>query len=326
MFVDQVHISVQSGRGGNGCDSYYQRTDRKVVAHGGDGGHGGSVIFRADEHAAGLERFHPNQHFAAEPGGNGGSEKKRGRNGEDLILLVPPGTKIFDLNRKLLIRHLTQSGEEVVAVKGGPGGQGNLGGKPAMPGGPSEELEIELSRRLPADIFLVGLPNSGKSTLMNKLTRTHLKEESYPFSTRMPEIGVWKASDYEALTLCELPSLYEGSQEGRGLGADFLKHLEGAPYIFYMIDPLSEFSASPQEGYEILRGQLAEYSEDFLQIPHAVLVTKMDLPEAQTKMKKTKIKTKAPVFFISLTQGEGMKELTRHLKKILDNKTHARTA
>lgn len=325
MFTDQVQIKVQAGNGGNGCDSCYQRTDRKVVPNGGDGGHGGSVIFRADNNAPGLGAFRYNQTVQGLPGGHGGSEKKRGRNAEDTVVLLPPGTQVLDQERGLLIRHLVRPGDEVVVVEGGEGGRGNQGGKASSRGEQGKTLLVELILHLSADVFLVGLPNSGKSALMNKLTRTHLKEESYPFSTRTPEKGMWQYSDYESLSLCELPSIYEASHEGRGLGADFLKHLVSAKHILYMLDPVSQFAESLAEGYAILRKELQIHSEDFLQIPHAVAVSKIDLPEVQAllKSKKKKFDPGVPVFYISTVSGEGLKELQKYLKKLMDKKSNA---
>jgi GTP-binding protein len=314
MFIDRVHITVQGGHGGNGCNSFFRRADRKVIAHGGDGGRGGDVIFRADTNAQGLGIFRFNQTLSAAAGGNGGSEKKRGRSGENLVVLVLPGTRIMDREKNMLIRHLLKPGDEVVVAQGGSGGQGNIGGKESSNGDPGAVLEIELTLHIPADVFLIGLPNSGKSTLMNRLTRAHLKEEAYPFSTREPKIGVWAVSEYESVTLCELPSIYEASHEGRGMGSDFLKHLEGAKQLLYVIDPVSQFAGSLAEGYAILRKELEIYSEDFLHIPHAVVVNKMDLAEAPAKGKKKKFDAGCPVFYISALNGEGMEKLQAYLK------------
>ncbi len=322
MFIDKVQVTVQGGNGGSGCDSFYQRTDRKSVPHGGDGGHGGSVIFRADTNAPDLGNFRFKQRLIAPSGGHGGSSKKRGRNGEDLIVRVPPGTRIVDRERHLLIRYLTQDGDEVVVAKGGEGGRGNLGGKEIEIGQKGALIDLELTLHLPADIFLIGLPNSGKSTLMNRLTRTHLKTEGYPFSTKNPEVGVWKVSDYESLKLCELPSLYEGSHEGRGLGSFFLKHLEDAPHILYLLDPASQFAASIEEGYAILRKELGVYSEDLLKVPHAVVVNKIDLLPVKSKAKK-KLGSGVPVFYISALTGEGIDKLEMHLKKQVGQGQHA---
>lgn len=284
-----------------------------MVPHGGDGGHGGSVILRADSNVSSLDTFFNRRHFVAQAGVHGASEKKRGRNGEDLVVLVPPGTQVVDRTRGHLIRHLRHAGDEVVAAAGGQGGHGNQGGRPASHGQKTQEMELELILKIPADIFLIGLPNSGKSTFMNRLTRTHLKQEDYPFSTRQPEVGVLKISDYESVVLCELPSLYESSHEGRGLGAEFLKHLEGARHLLYFLEPASSFTGSLGEGYKILRKQLEIYSEDYLNIPHAVVVNKADLISGAGK---TKFDPGVPVFYISALSGEGIEKLIKYLEKM----------
>lgn len=286
------------------------------MPHGGEGGHGGSVIFRADANEPDLGNFRPKQTISAEHGGNGGADKKRGRNAGDSIVLVPVGTKIMDRDKNLLIRHLLRAGDEVVVAQGGMGGHGNQGGKEATSGQLGALHEVNLTLHIPADVYLVGLPNSGKSALMNRLTRTNLKEETYPFSTRDPKLGVWEVSDFESLKICKLPSVYEASHEGRGVGSNFLKHLEGASHILYIVDPVSQFAESLAEGYAILRKELEIYSEDFLKIPHAIVVNKMDVAEAGAKVKKQKFKVgKTPIFYISAHTGEGLDKLQTYLKK-----------
>jgi GTP-binding protein len=314
MFIDHLHILVQAGNGGKGCDSVYRRTDRKVVYNGGDGGNGGSVIFRASDNAPSISHFRFKQHLIAESGGHGGSSKKRGRNGQDLIVLVPVGIRIFDRQKNLLIRELHTSGEEVVVAKGGLGGVGNIGRKEAQMGEAGEVLDLELSIRLRAEVFLVGLPNSGKSALLNTLTNTHAKEETYPFATKTPELGVCAVSDYENVTLCELPSIYAMSHEGHGLGTDFLKHLENAKLILYVLDPLCQFSETLAEGFKILRNQVGMIDKNFLKVPHAIVVTKSDLPEVGSKAKNKRWKPGAPVFYISSKDKQGLKELRVFLR------------
>ncbi len=316
MFVDQIHILVQAGSGGNGCESYFRRTDKKAVPNGGDGGDGGSVIFRGDSNAPGLESFRYRQHIIAESGGHGSSSRKRGRNGKDLLMTVPIGTRIIDRTRNLLVRVLG-AGEEVIVAQGGQGGVGNDGGKDASLGQRGAVIDIELKFTIPADIFLVGLPGSGKSALMNAFTRTALKEGPYPFSTRSPEIGVWEISDEDRLTLCELPSVYETSHEGRGLGVDFLKHLEKARMILYVLDPGSRFSESLAKGFDVLRRQVELFSRDFLEIPHAAVVTKMDQEGAQSAFRSQRFKPACPVFCVSLKTREGLEELKRFIKNSL---------
>ncbi|HXV27858.1 MAG TPA: GTPase [bacterium] len=314
MFIDKIHTRVQAGRGGNGCESYFRRTDKKQVPDGGDGGRGGSVIFRADTNAPSLRSFRYQQHIMAESGGHGGSSRKRGKNGKDLEVLVPLGTRLYDAKRNFLIRDLVKEGDEVLVLEGGRGGTGNAGGKRATRGEKGEALELELTFRIMADVFFVGIPNSGKSTLLNSLTGTRLGEKDYPFSTRTPEIGVHALPDYEHVTLCELPSLYGASHEGRGMGSDFLKHLEKAKLILHVLDPVSKFSSSLTEGLGILRKEMEAFDPVFLQIPFAVVVNKMDLPEAAQKVKEEKFEPGAPCFFISALTGEGMPALEEFLK------------
>ncbi len=315
MFTDRLHLLIQAGHGGNGCDSCYHRLDRKIIYNGGDGGAGGSVIFRAEQNAPPISTLKFRQHIVAQCGGNGGSFKKRGRTAEDLVVIVPVGVKIFDRRNQMLIRELKEHGESVVVARGGKGGVGNIGHKQAQPGERGEEVEIELLSRLHSDAFMIGLPCSGKSSLLNHLTRTHAKHENHPFKTKDPEIGVLKFSDYEQMTLCELPSLYEGSHEGRGCGTDFLKHLEGAKWILWVIDQDSQFAASLKDGYKILKNELDRYDAGYLRINHAVIVTKMDLPESREKLKKAKFKPSVPVFPISVISGEGIQELKQFLYK-----------
>lgn len=321
MFVtDHIHLSVQSGSGGNGCESYNHRTDRKAVPNGGDGGRGGSIVFRADVNAPGISSFKFRQHIVAETGAHGGPNKCRGRNGKDTLVLVPVGTRLFDREKGLLIRHLVNAGDEVVVVSGGRGGVGNQGGKKVSTGEPGQLLDLELKYRLRADAFMVGLPNSGKSSLLNALTHTRLKTEAYPFTTQSPEFGVCKLSDYEQVTLCEFPSLYEGSREGRGAGLDFLVHLEDASFVFYVIDPVTQFADSPAKSYQILRKLIGEYNPDFLDIPSAVIFTKMDLKESSAVLKKKKFKLSVPVFYVSSQDPkslEGLKDFFR--EKFLQN-------
>lgn len=286
------------------------------MPHGGDGGKGGSVIFRSDPNAPPLKNFRYKQVLIAQSGTHGGSSKKRGRNGEDLIVLVPEGTRIFDRKRNLMIRDLMKRGEEVIVAQGGRGGVGNQGKKEATQGEKGVCLELDLKIRIPADVFLVGLPNSGKSKFLNAVTRTRLKEESYPFATTSPQMAVFEFSDYEQVTLCELPSIYRGSHRGRGLGVEFLKHLETAKLILVVLDPISEFAGSLQEGFTVLRDEIKRFDENLLKIPYAVLVTKMDSPEARGRVEKEgTLKAEGPVFYISSTSGAGLKEVGEFLKE-----------
>lgn len=323
MFIDRITLLAQAGNGGNGCDSYYRRTDKKVIPHGGDGGQGGSVIFRADNNAPGLSSFRFRQRLIAEHGVNGGPTLKSGKNAKNLIVLVPLGTRIYDREKNMLIRELYNLGDEVVVCQGGEGGTGNHGGRPAKKGQPGISLELELTVLIRAEVFLVGLPNAGKSSLLNVLTNSKAKAEDYPFSTKQPELGMFDRGIHEPISLCELPSIYESSKEGRCMGAGFLKHLEGAKLIFYVVDPVSQFAESVPEGVKVLQKMVLTQAREFDNIPQAVVVNKIDLPEAAEKIRKQRWKPALPVFYISVKTGEGLKELKDFLDKSFTDKREA---
>ena len=314
MDVDSIRLIVQAGNGGKGADSYYRRTDRKVVPHGGDGGSGGSIIFRADSKAPLLKTLKYRRKLVAEHGGHGGSSKKRGRTGENFVVLIPCGCKIYDHEKNLLIREFTYEGEEVIVAQGGKGGSGNQGGKPPSGGELGAVIDIEVTQRIHAEVFLVGLPNSGKSKFLNRLTRARMASESHPFSTTTPNAGVLKFSDYDQMLICELPSIYAHSHEGRGLGSDFLKHLEIAKFIAYFLEIDSNFAVSLKEGYQILRDQLEQYQPSYLQIPAVVIVNKMDLAESLPKLRRG-FKPGVPVFYLSSLTGEGIPEFISFIEK-----------
>ncbi len=187
--LNHVHVLVQAGDGGNGCESYQNRTDRKIVPTGGDGGRGGHVIFKASNQAPKIEKLRLRQHIVAESGVHGGSKSKKGRKGKDEIILVPPGTRIYNYSTRMGIRDLKNDGDEVIVARGGAGGLGNDGGRKQTTGARGEKIEVELEFFLVADVFLVGLPNSGKSFFMSSVTHAQVPVTEYPFSTRYPAVG-----------------------------------------------------------------------------------------------------------------------------------------
>lgn len=315
--IEQVRILIRGGDGGHGCESLFHRTDKKVITNGGDGGNGGNIVFRADPQAPPLADLKYKRSLSAEAGGHGGSNKKRGRNGNDLVVLVPPGTTLFDAGSQLLIRECMQAGDEVIAAQGGRGGSGNFGGKKMTQGEKGVEIDLEIKSRLPVDAYLIGLPNSGKSALLKALTGVEVKSESYPFATKQPQLGVCKFSDYEQILLCDLPSLYQASHEGRGAGNDFLRHLETAKFLLFVLSPETEFSESLEEGFEALRKELEVYEKNYLQIPYGIIINKTDLfQDKKMKKKRPFMKGKA-VFYVSAKTGEGVDTLKAFLKEQL---------
>lgn len=315
--IDIVQILIQAGNGGKGCESFFRRADRKNTPTGGGGGKGGSIIFRADPNAPPISQFCYKRHLIAASGGHGGSNKKRGKNGDDTIILVPIGTRLYNKSQDLLIRDWMKKGEEVIVVEGGRGGTGNQGGGEATPGDPGAMIDLEITVRLPMDVAMIGLPNSGKSSLLNSLSRAHAKVEAYPFATREPELAVCDFLDYEELKLCEMPSLYEGSHEGRGLGNEFLKHLEMVRFVLYVLDPVSEFAASLQEGLAILKKEVGVVSTRFEELPYAVVINKIDAPGARERIAAEKWKADARTFYVSAQTGEGMDQLKQFLQGLI---------
>ncbi len=313
MFIDDVIITVRSGAGGKGCESFNVRPDRKRIPTGGDGGAGGDVILRADSQTGSLLPLKSKRIFEAERGEIGMGSNQYGRKGKDVIVKVPCGTTIYNQTDDLLIRDLVYPGDEVVVLKGGRGGYGNHARKPATPGGEAGEIELLLSFKIIADIFIVGLPNSGKTSLLKLLTGAHVTETDYPFATKAPQLGTYK-SNTNQLSLCELPSIYGASEEGRGLGTHSLKHLERARLIFFVLDVKSEFTQSIKEGYKILLNTVKGINNAFLNIPRFIVVNKSDL---MTK-KDQKIKLpKEKVYYISVKEKIGIDQLMKDAQKVL---------
>lgn len=311
--VDEVSVIVKAGNGGKGCNSRLHLSEKKFLRTGGEGGKGGSVSMRADTNVKSLKHFLYQRRFEAESGGPGGSNHKRGRKGKNLTLCVPPGTSIFRKERRLLIRDLVNAGEEVVVVEGGRGGAGNEGRKEAEPGEVGETVEILLTWKIPAEVFLVGLPSVGKSKLLNRLTHAHSKEGSYPFTTKQPELGVYETPDFSQIRLCELPALYRESPHGRGVGVEHLKHLARARIILLMLDPLNSFCSSLAEGYGVLLEVLGGYERSLLEISRVLVVNKMDLPEARETVEKSGFRPSEPLFLISAQSGEGVEALMHYI-------------
>ena len=322
MFLDELIISVKSGRGGRGCESYLRRADRKMIPNGGDGGAGGDVILRADEHIGSLVALKSKRVFEAETGGFGQGSNKYGQHGKSLIVRVPCGTTVYDHSRNLLLRDLVLSGDEVIAVKGGRGGYGNHAGRPATFGEEGKRAELLLSLSIIADIFLIGLPNSGKTTLLKALTNARVEAADYPFATKQPCLGTYETS-VKHFSLCELPAIYDHYAEGSGLGNTFLKHLKRARLIFFMIDETNPFAPDLKEGYDVLVRQVKTFNPDLLKVPRFVVINKIDLKGTKKKSRPKRLRVADPVFYVSALTGEGIKKLMTASVRILKRKSDA---
>jgi GTPase len=283
MFVDYTEIQVMAGTGGSGAEAF--RREMGVAfggPSGGDGGRGGSVLLRADAQLWTLLDFRYQQHYRAERGQHGQGKNRTGKDGDDLVLRVPVGTTVRDAESGEQLGELTEAGEEIVVAKGGRGGRGNARFATATrqaprywePGGEGEERRIALELKLIADVGLVGQPNAGKSTLLAAVSAATPKVADYPFTTLTPNLGVVSLSGSRTFVVADIPGIIEGAHEGRGLGHRFLRHIERTRTLAYLI-PLD--GEDVQAEYELLRGELREYSDELAEKPHCVVLTKADV-------------------------------------------------
>jgi len=327
MFIDETTLSVQGGRGGNGCSSF--RREKYVPRggpDGGDGGNGGSVVLRANPNLSTLLDFNQRPLYAAKNGSPGRSKLKRGKNGPDLVLDVPLGTIIRDHMTGLTLRDLTQPGELVIVAQGGKGGRGNKHFRSATNRTPRQFEEgadggkriIDLELKLIADIGLVGLPNAGKSTMLSRLSDAHPKIAAYPFTTLDPQLGIMEIDEMRRIVLADLPGLIEGAHEGHGLGDEFLRHIERTRVICHMVDVAPMDDRDPAKDYHLIRNELTQYSKELGSKRHVVAANKMDLTDSEDKLKAFRKSLDVPVFPISAATGSGLHELIGGLLKELD--------
>jgi GTP-binding protein len=283
MFVDNVKLRVKSGKGGQGCVSF--RREKFVVKggpDGGDGGKGGDVVVVCDKNTNTLSHFKGRKLLKAKNGRPGEGRKKHGANGEDLILRVPPGTVIKDAQSGEILLDMKEDGERKVLLEGGRGGLGNWHFRGprnqtpryAQPGEEGKELEIILELKLIADVGLVGFPNAGKSTLISTLSNARPEIANYEFTTLTPKLGVVKVDEYRSFVMADIPGIIEGAHEGKGLGLEFLRHIERTSTILYMID-MSSYR-DPVYQLKTLKKELKEYSEKLASRDYAIALTKCD--------------------------------------------------
>ncbi|HNZ03234.1 MAG TPA: GTPase ObgE [Myxococcota bacterium] len=316
-FIDEARIWVCGGRGGNGMVCFRrEKFVPKGGPDGGDGGRGGNVVLEGDEGLKTLLDFHFNQKFKAEDGAPGGSTNKTGRNGDDLVLKVPVGTMVFDENGELLA-DIDQAGARFVAARGGRYGLGNA--RFALPwrrapyiateGGPGDELNLRLELKLLADVGLVGLPNAGKSTLINHLSRAQARVADYPFTTLVPNLGVVKIGD-RSFVVADMPGLISGASDGAGLGHQFLKHCERTSILVHMVDVSS--TADPIADFRTVRSELEAYGTDLQNKPFLMVASKIDVPgceAAALALSEEAARLGVDFHSISAMSGEGVKEL-----------------
>ena len=283
MFIDRAVISVYGGVGGSGSEAF--RREKGVPRGGpagGDGGHGGDVVTEADPQLATLLDLRYRQHHRAERGRHGSGKNQTGKSGEDLVIRVPPGTVVRDVDTGEVLGELMKAGDRLVVARGGRGGRGNARFATAThqapvrwePGQEGVERRVELELKLIADVGLVGEPNAGKSTFLATTSKARPKVADYPFTTLKPNLGVVELADFRSFVIADIPGIIEGAHEGKGLGLQFLRHIERTRTLAVMI-PVD--SADPQAEYTELRAELRSYSEELGATPHCVVLTKADL-------------------------------------------------
>ncbi|EKC2918406.1 GTPase ObgE [Listeria monocytogenes] len=320
MFVDQVKIYVKAGNGGDGMVAFRRE---KFVPNGGpaggDGGKGADVVFVVDEGLRTLVDFRFKRIFKAEHGEHGMSKSMHGRGAEDLVVKVPQGTIVKDIDTGEIIADLVAHGQRAVIAKAGRGGRGNKRfATPANPapelsenGEPGQERNVQLELKVLADVGLVGFPSVGKSTLLSVVSAARPKIAAYHFTTIVPNLGMVDAGDGRSFVMADLPGLIEGASQGVGLGHQFLRHIERTRVIVHVIDMSGSEGRVPYEDYMAINNELEQYNLRLMERPQIIVANKMDMPDAEENLSefKTKIAEDIPVFPISAVTKTGLREL-----------------
>jgi GTP-binding protein len=317
-FIDSAVLSAKAGNGGNGSASFRRE---KFVAKGGpdggDGGRGGHITLKADRETDSLIGIFFSPVRKAEHGGPGRRQQMHGKNGGDLVIKVPRGTLVMEAESGEVLADIVNEGEEFCIAHGGKGGRGNVHWKSSTHqapteqtnGEPGEEVSLKLELKLVADIGLVGFPNAGKSSLLTKISDAHPRVAAYPFTTLNPIIGTIIFENYTRATVADIPGLIKDAHLGVGLGYSFLRHIERAHYIIYVIDMAGTDGREPEEDYRNLREELKLYRGDLMRRPSLVVSNKMDCPESAEKLATFIQETGETPLQISAETGEGIDEL-----------------
>jgi len=327
MFVDRVEVKIKAGNGGDGLLSFrHEKFRAKGGPDGGDGGNGGNVILKASRNQNTLADFRYKKQLQAKDGQPGGKRHRHGKNGEDLLVDVPVGTQVMQQNQA--IADLTEDGQEFVLAKGGHGGFGNAhftsstrqAPRIAEKGEAGDELSAVFELKMIADVGIVGLPNAGKSTLLSVISNAHPEIADYPFTTLRPNLGVADIDGKNSLLFADIPGLIEGASQGKGLGDEFLRHVERTSLLLHMIDIYNDDVA---DAYQTIRQELADYKIDLSKKPSVVALSKIEgmaKKEIDAKIKRLKkaVPKGTPVLAFSSSSRQGLDELLRTLAKQAD--------
>jgi GTP-binding protein len=319
IFIDHVKILVEAGKGGDGCRSFYRdRRSRFPKPDGGDGGKGGDIILKTDKNILSLVDLGYRKHFVAQKGRNGQGNDKKGEDGKDCIIPVPAGTLVKDTEKGFVLRDLTQIPQEVVVARGGPGGLGNRPHRDATRGAEGEKKKLSLELKLIADIGLIGYPNVGKSTLLNCLSSAKSKVAAYPFTTKTPILGRLDIEGGEnIIVVADIPGLVEGAHKGKGLGHEFLRHIERTRILVHIVDISQSEGRDALSDYLNLNKELFLYNPALKEKPQIVVANKMDLPNFSENFKKFSEKLDRKIYPISALTGEGIEAFLEATKRLL---------
>ncbi len=329
MFVDEVTIKVEAGSGGDGCTAF--RREKFVPMggpFGGNGGHGGDIIFKVDQGLHTLLDLRYQKVLKAPRGENGRGKNQHGAGADPLIVKVPQGTVVTDLETGLIIADLSKKDQEEVIAKGGRGGRGNTAFKTQTNTAPDysekgeegEKRLLKVEVKMLADVGLVGLPSVGKSTIISCISKSKPKIAAYHFTTLSPNLGVTKATTGESFVVADLPGLIEGASHGEGLGDKFLRHIERTKIIAHVIDMSASEGRNPYEDYVLINNELKEFNLKLLEKPQVIIANKMDLPEASTNLEEFKKKVPdVEIFEVSAATNTGLQKVVDHLAIMLNN-------
>lgn len=324
MFIDSAKIFVKSGKGGDGIIHWRrEKFIPKGGPDGGNGGRGGDVILRADKQLHTLLDFRYSKKFIAKNGNPGEGSNKEGRSAEPIVVKVPAGTLIRNAETGDLLADMTENGQELLIAKGGRGGKGNWvfrsptnqAPRVCTPGEQGEEFWLELELKLLADVGLVGFPNAGKSTLISAISAAKPKIADYPFTTLAPNLGMVYFQEEKSFVVADIPGLIEGAHEGKGLGIQFLKHIERTKVLAYLIDCTSE---NIKKDFKVLQKELKEFNPDLPKKKSLIVITKLDVAteEIHRSLKKLKFPAKYPVHKVSAATNEGISNLVEAMWKM----------
>ena len=327
MFVDEVEIKVEAGDGGDGCTAFRREKYIEMGGpFGGNGGRGADIIFKVDEGLHTLLDLRYQKTIKGQKGENGRGKNQHGAGAEDLIVKVPQGTVVTDLDTGFIIADLSKKDQQEVIAKGGRGGRGNTAFKTQTNTAPDysekgeegEKKTLKVEVKMLADVGLVGLPSVGKSTIISMISRSKPKIAAYHFTTLTPNLGVVRASEGRSYVVADLPGLIEGASQGEGLGDKFLRHIERTRVIAHVIDMSGSEMRDPYEDYLLINNELKEFNEKLLEKPQIIIANKMDIPGAKEKLEEFKKKVDIEIYEISAAINQGLDKVVNRLADLLD--------